>query len=218
VVVQANVEGRDVVGFVAEVRSAIEREVKLPEGYYVTYGGQFENQQRAATRLALVVPIAIVLIFLMLFTTFRSLRQAGLIILNIPFAMIGGVISLYLSGLYLSVPASVGFITLFGVAVLNGVVMVSYFNQLREAGRTVLQAVQEGAERRLRPVLMTALIASLGLVPLLMATGPGSELQRPLAVVVIGGLVTSTLLTLILLPTLYAWLEGRADKNKGESA
>ncbi|MCC6207336.1 MAG: efflux RND transporter permease subunit [Gammaproteobacteria bacterium] len=217
VVVQANVEGRDVVGFVDEVRAAIEREVKLPEGYYITYGGQFENQQRAATRLALVVPIAIVLIFLMLFTTFRSLRQAGLIILNIPFAMIGGVIGLYLSGLYLSVPASVGFITLFGVAVLNGVVMVSYFNQLREAGRTVMQAVEEGAERRLRPVLMTALIASFGLVPLLAATGPGSELQRPLAVVVIGGLVTSTLLTLILLPTLYAWLEGRVHRNKGEN-
>ena len=215
VVVQANVEGRDVVSFVDEVRATIEREVQLPTGYYITYGGQFENQQRAASRLAMVVPIAIVLIFLMLFTTFRSLRQAGLIILNIPFAMIGGVVSLYLSGLYLSVPASVGFITLFGVAVLNGVVMVTFFNQLRETGRTVLQAVQEGAERRLRPVLMTALIASLGLVPLLTASGPGSELQRPLAVVVIGGLVTSTLLTLILLPTLYAWLEGRGDKNSG---
>jgi len=164
------------------------------------------------------VPIAIVLIFLMLFTTFRSLRQAGLIILNIPFAMIGGVVSLYFSGLYLSVPASVGFITLFGVAVLNGVVMVSYFNQLREAGRSVLQAVQEGAERRLRPVLMTALIASLGLVPLLLATGPGSELQQPLAVVVIGGLVTSTLLTLILLPTLYAWLEASSEKKQGANA
>ncbi len=218
VVVQANVEGRDVVGFVDDIRRAIEANVELPPGYYVTYGGQFENQQRAAARLALVVPIAIVLIFLMLFTTFRSLRQAGLIILNIPFAMIGGVVTLYLSGLYLSVPASVGFITLFGVAVLNGVVMVSYFNQLREAGYSVLQAVQEGAERRLRPVLMTALIASLGLVPLLAATGPGSELQQPLAVVVIGGLVTSTLLTLILLPTLYAWMESRAEKREGAKA
>ena len=132
--------------------------------------------------------------------------------------MIGGVVSLYLSGLYLSVPASVGFITLFGVAVLNGVVMVSYFNQLREAGRGVLQAVQEGAERRLRPVLMTALIASLGLVPLVFSTGPGSELQRPLAVVVIGGLLTSTLLTLLLLPTLYAWLEERAEFQLQPSA
>ncbi|MFA5627768.1 MAG: CusA/CzcA family heavy metal efflux RND transporter [Thiohalomonadaceae bacterium] len=213
VVVQANVDGRDVVGFVNEVRETIAREVDLPVGYYVTYGGQFENQQRAAARLGLVVPISIALIFVMLFTTFHSLQQAGLIILNIPFAMIGGVVSLYLSGLYLSVPASVGFITLFGVAVLNGVVMVSYFNQLRKAGRNVLQAVREGAERRLRPVLMTAMIASLGLTPLLFATGPGSELQRPLAIVVIGGLFTSTLLTLILLPTLYAWLEGRLERK-----
>lgn len=213
VVVQANVEGRDVVSFVNEVRSNIDANVPLPAGYYITFGGQFENQQRAAKRLTIVVPIAIALIFVMLFVTFRSLRQAGLIILNIPFAMIGGVVGLYLSGLYLSVPASVGFITLFGVAVLNGVVMVSYFNQLRDAGRSILQAVQEGAERRLRPVLMTALIASLGLVPLLFATGPGSELQRPLAVVVIGGLFTSTLLTLILLPTLYAWLEGCSERQ-----
>jgi cobalt-zinc-cadmium resistance protein CzcA len=213
VAIRMNVEGRDVVSFVEELKAAIEREAQLPQGYYIDYGGQFENQQRAAKRLALVVPVAIALIFFLLFMTFRSLRQAGLIILNIPFAMIGGVVSLFASGLYLSVPASVGFITLFGVAVLNGVVMVAYFNQLREAGRTVLQAVQEGAERRLRPVLMTALIASLGLVPMLLATGPGSELQRPLAVVVIGGLFTSTLLTLVLLPTLYAWLEGRAERK-----
>ena len=215
VVVQANVEGRDVVSFVQEVRRAIERGVELPQNYHVSYGGQFENQQRAAARLGGVVPVAIALIFLMLFTTFRSMRQAGLVILNIPFAMIGGVVSLYLSGLYLSVPASVGFITLFGVAVLNGVVMVTYFNQLRDVGRTVLQAVQEGAERRLRPVLMTAMIASFGLVPMLLATGPGSEVQKPLAVVVIGGLVTSTLLTLVLLPTLYAWLETRAERALG---
>jgi len=201
VVIQANVEGRDVVGFVDEVRRSIEDRVELPAGYFVTFGGQFENQQRAAKRLALVVPIAIVLIFFMLFTTFRSLLQAGVIILNIPFAMIGGVVSLYYSGLYLSVPASVGFITLFGVAVLNGVVMVSYFNQLRQSGLSIQDAVRKGAERRLRPVLMTAMIASFGLLPLLAATGPGSELQRPLAVVVIGGLFTSTILTLVLLPT-----------------
>ena len=221
VVTRTNVEGRDVVSFVEDLKAAIEREVKLPQGYYIDYGGQFENQQRAAARLALVVPVSIALIFFMLFLTFRSVRQAGLVILNIPFALIGGVVGLFVAGLYLSVPASVGFITLFGVAVLNGVVMVSYFNQLREAGRSVLQAVQEGAERRLRPVLMTALIASLGLVPMLLATGPGSELQRPLAVVVISGLITSTLLTLILLPTLYAWLEGRAERrikgSKGET-
>ncbi|OGW62960.1 MAG: cytochrome-c peroxidase [Nitrospirae bacterium RIFCSPHIGHO2_01_FULL_66_17] len=217
VATRTNVEGRDVVSFVEELKAAIEREVKLPQGYYIDYGGQFENQQRAAARLGLVVPVSVALIFFMLFSTFRSVRQAGLILLNIPFALIGGVVSLFISGLYLSVPASVGFITLFGVAVLNGVVMVAYFNQLREAGRTVLQAVQEGAERRLRPVLMTALIASLGLVPMLLATGPGSELQRPLAVVVIGGLFTSTLLTLVLLPTLYAWLETRAEHRKNRN-
>ena len=207
VVIRANVEGRDVVGFVDEVRTTLSNDIPLPQGYFIEFGGQFENQQRASARLALVVPISIMLIFVMLFSTFRSLRQAGLILLNIPFAMIGGIVSLYLSGLYMSVPASVGFITLFGVAVLNGVVMVTYFNQLRSAGKNVLEAVEEGALRRLRPVLMTAMIASLGLLPMLLATGPGSELQRPLAVVVIGGLVTSTLLTLILLPTLYVWLE-----------
>ena len=213
VVIQSNVDGRDVVSFVDEVRSSIESKVELPSGYYVTFGGQFENQQLAAQRLSLVVPIAIVLIFFMLFTTFLSLSQSGLIIMNIPFAMIGGVVSLYISGLYLSVPASVGFITLFGVAVLNGVVMVSYFNQLRQNGLSIQQSVRQGAERRLRPVLMTAMIASFGLLPLLVATGPGSELQQPLAVVVIGGLFSSTLLTLILLPTLYAWLEERMEKN-----
>jgi cobalt-zinc-cadmium resistance protein CzcA len=213
VVIQSNVEGRDVVGFVDEVSRNLEEKVTLPTGYYVTFGGQFENQQRASNRLALVVPVAIVLIFFMLFTTFRSLLQAGIIILNIPFAMIGGVISLYYSGLYLSVPASVGFITLFGVAVLNGVVMVSYFNQLRQSGLSIQQSVKQGAERRLRPVLMTAMIASFGLLPLLTATGPGSELQQPLAVVVIGGLFTSTILTLILLPALYAWVEEALERR-----
>ena len=213
VVVQANVEGRDVVGFVNEVRARLAREVELPQGYYVTFGGQFENQQRASARLAVVVPVSIGLIFLMLFVTFGSFRQAGLILLNVPFGLIGGVISLFASGLYLSVPASVGFITLFGVAVLNGVVMVTYFNQLRAGGRSLEDAVREGSARRLRPVILTALIASLGLLPMLLATGPGSEIQRPLAVVVIGGLVSSTLLTLVLLPTLYAWLEGRAVRS-----
>lgn len=216
VVVQANVQNRDIVGFVSEVRAAVERNVSLPQGYYVTYGGQFENQQRASARLLVVIPVSIVLIFLMLFTTFRSVRQAGLIIMNIPFAMIGGIVSLFVSGLYLSVPASIGFIALFGVAVLNGVVMVAYFNQLRDSGYTVEQAVIKGAERRLRPVLMTALIASLGLVPMMLASGPGSELQRPLAVVVVGGLLTSTLLTLVLLPTLYSWLEEPGGKKRLE--
>ena len=217
VVIRSNVEGRDVVGLVDEIRTTLARDMPLAQGYYLEFGGQFENQQRASARLSLVVPISIVLIFVMLFSTFRSITQASLILLNIPFAMIGGIVSLYISGMYMSVPASVGFITLFGVAVLNGVVMVSYFNQLRSAGSSVLEAVQEGALRRVRPVLMTAMIASLGLLPMLLATGPGSELQRPLAVVVIGGLVTSTLLTLILLPTLYAWLEQRFVEQKKEA-
>jgi cobalt-zinc-cadmium resistance protein CzcA len=202
-VVIANVRGRDLVGFVEEAKAAIKERVKLPTGYYLKWGGQFENQQRAATRLSIVVPVAIGLIFLLLFTTFRSVRQASLVLLNIPFAMIGGVLALWISGEYLSVPASVGFIALLGIAVLNGVVMVTYFKQLRALGMSLHQVVVEGARRRLRPVMMTASIAAFGLVPLLFATGPGSEIQRPLAIVVIGGLVTSTLLTLVLLPILY---------------
>ena len=202
-VVIANVRGRDLVGFVDEARERVAEQVALPIGYYLAWGGQFENQQRAAKRLSLVVPVAIGLIFLLLFSTFRSLRQAFLVLLNIPFAMIGGVFALWMSGEYLSVPASVGFIALLGIAVLNGVVMVTYFNHLRHVGLPLEEVVVKGAQRRLRPVLMTASIAAFGLVPLLFATGPGSEIQRPLAVVVIGGLVTSTLLTLILLPILY---------------
>ncbi len=202
-VVIANVRGRDLVGFVEEAKALVAEKVELPTGYYVQWGGQFENQQRAATRLSIVVPIAIGLIFLLLFSTFRSLKQAGLILLNIPFAMIGGVFALWISAEYLSVPASVGFIALLGIAVLNGVVMVSYFNQLRAMGMPLEQVVLEGAKRRLRPVMMTASIAAFGLVPLLFASGPGSEIQRPLAIVVIGGLVSSTLLTLLMLPILY---------------
>lgn len=213
VVVQANVEDRDVVSFVDEVKEKIEKEIDLPKGYYVTFGGQFENQQRAAKRLAMVIPTSIALIFLILFMTFRSSSQSLLIILNIPFALIGGIVALYLSGMYMSVPASVGFIALFGVAVMNGVVMVTYFNQLRGEGKPILEAVKLGAERRLRPVLMTASITILGLLPLLLATGPGSELQKPLSVVVIGGTITSTLLTLILLPTLYAWIEEKSERK-----
>ncbi len=213
VVIQTNLEGRDIVGFVDEIRAAIDEKIVLPPGFFVEFGGQFENQQRAAKRLAIVVPIAIALIFLFLFTTFNSVRQAGLIILNIPFAMIGGIVALYFSGLYLSVPASVGFIALFGMAIMNGIVMVSYFNQLREEGLPLHQAVLQGAERRLRPVRMTAITTGIALIPLLIATGPGSELQKPLAIVVIGGLFTSTLLTLILLPTLYAWFEGDGEEK-----
>jgi cobalt-zinc-cadmium resistance protein CzcA len=203
VVVTVNVRNRDLVSFVEETKRRVNAEVKLGEGYHLLWGGQFENQQRAAQRLAIVVPIALGLIFLLLFTTFDSIRQAVLILSNIPFAMIGGVFALWISGEYLSVPASVGFIALLGIAVLNGVVMVSYFNQLANEGMAIGQVVIEGAKRRLRPVLMTASIAAFGLVPLLFASGPGSEIQRPLAIVVIGGLVSSTLLTLILLPMLY---------------
>ena len=203
VVVTVNVRDRDLVGFVDEAKKRVNAEVKLGEGYHLLWGGQFENQQRASQRLAIVVPIALSLVFLLLYTTFNSIRQAILILSNIPFAMIGGVFALWLSGEYLSVPASVGFIALLGIAVLNGVVMVSYFNQLANEGMVIAQVVIEGAKRRLRPVLMTASIAAFGLVPLLFATGPGSEIQRPLAIVVIGGLVSSTLLTLILLPMLY---------------
>jgi len=208
-VVRSNVEGRDLVGFVEEARAKVLREVNLPEGYYIKWGGEFENQQRAAERLSIVVPIAIAFIFIILFITFGSMRQAGLVLTNIPFAMIGGVVALWVSGEYLSVPASVGFIALMGIAVLNGVVMLTYFNQLRALGYSVQMVVVEGAKRRLRPVMMTASIAAFGLVPLLFATGPGSEIQKPLAIVVIGGLITSTLLTLILLPIFYRWLESK---------
>ena len=203
VVVQANVTGRDLVGFVEEAKAKVAAEVQLPPGYRLAWGGQFENQQRAAKRLMLVVPIALALIFHILFTTFGSVKQAAMVFVNIPFALIGGVFALLLAGEYLSVPASVGFIALLGIAVLNGLVLISYFNQLRAQGLPLHQVVVEGAKRRLRPVLMTASIAAFGLVPLLFATGPGSEIQRPLAIVVIGGLVTSTLLTLVMLPILY---------------
>lgn len=203
-VVIANVTGRDLVGFVDEAKRRIAAELPLPQGYRLSWGGQFENQQRAAARLALVTPLALGLIFVMLFSTFRSVRQALLVLSNIPFALVGGLMALWITGEYLSVPASVGFIALLGIAVLNGVVMVSYFNQLHAEGMPIADCVRVGAKRRLRPVLMTAAITTFGLVPLLFATGPGSEIQRPLAIVVIGGLVTATSLTLILLPMLYA--------------
>ncbi|MBU1257534.1 MAG: efflux RND transporter permease subunit, partial [Alphaproteobacteria bacterium] len=177
-------------------------------------GGQFENQQRASARLMLVIPIALLLIFFVLLATLRSLRASVIILLNIPFAMVGGLVSLWASGEYLSVPASVGFIALLGIAVLNGLVLVAYFRQLREEGSSLADAVRVGAERRLRPVLMTASITAFGLVPLLFASGPGSEIQKPLAIVVIGGLITSTLLTLVLLPILFE----RFGEGRGEAA
>lgn len=203
VVVVSNVEGRDLVGFVDEAKQAVKEKLNLPAGYLVQWGGQFENQQRAATRLGIVVPVSLLLIFLLLFTTFGSIRQATLVFSNIPLAMIGGVFALWLSGEYMSVPASIGFIALLGVAVPNSVVLLSYFNQLRATGMAVSEVIIVGSERRLRPVLMTASLTAFGLLPMLFATGAGSEIQRPLAIVVIGGLVSSTFLTLILLPILY---------------
>ncbi|MBK9494316.1 MAG: Cobalt-zinc-cadmium resistance protein CzcA [Alphaproteobacteria bacterium ADurb.BinA280] len=202
-VVQANVSGRDLVGYVDEAKAAVVAQLQVPPGYRITWGGQFENQQRAAARLGLVVPIALAGIFLVLFSSLGSVRQASLILANIPFALVGGVIALWLTGEYLSVPAAVGFIALLGIAVLNGLVMVAYMNQLRAAGHSALEAVTLGAQRRLRPVLMTASITAFGLVPLLLASGPGSEIQKPLAIVVIGGLLSATVLTLLLLPLLY---------------
>jgi cobalt-zinc-cadmium resistance protein CzcA len=203
VVIRANVRDRDLVSFVEEAKARVAQVVPLPAGYRLGWGGQFENQQRAAQRLMIVVPVALGLIFLLLYTAFNSLRQALLVLLNIPFALIGGVFALAITREYLSVPASVGFIALMGIAVLNGLVMVTHFNHLKAAGMSALEVVTEGARRRLRPVLMTASIAAFGLLPLLLQTGPGSEIQRPLAIVVIGGLVSSTLLTLIMLPALF---------------
>ncbi len=213
IVIEANVVGRDLVGAVEEAQTMVANLVQLPPGYYVTWGGQFENQQRAMARLAIVVPIVIALIILLLFLTFGNIRQAGLILLAIPFAMVGGLAALLIGGLYLSVPASVGFIALFGVAVLNGVVKISYINQLRQEGLPLDEAILTGMVLRLRPILMTALVAALGLTPLLLASGPGSEIQRPLATVVIGGLISSTGLTLIVLPVLYRWIEQREERR-----
>ena len=202
-VVRTNVEGRDLVGFVEEAKSLIFEQVDMPSGYTLTWGGQFENQQRAAARLLLVIPVAIGLITLLLFITFGSIKQTAIILSNIPFALIGGVLGLFLTGEFLSVPASVGFIALLGIAVMNGVVMLSHFNYLLAKGIDLTRVVHQGAVRRLRPVLMTATTCALGLVPLLLASGPGSEIQKPLAIVVIGGLISSTLLTLFLLPIIY---------------
>ena len=205
--VEVNVRGRDIKSFVQEAQVNIARDAQLPPGYYITWGGQFENLQRATQRLMIVVPLALFLIFVLLFTTFNSVKQAILIYTSIPLAVVGGVLALWMRGLPFSISAGVGFIALFGVAVLDGVVMVSYINQLRDQGRSVDQAVREGAEARLRPILMTALVASLGFVPMAIATSAGAEVQRPLATVVIGGLLVSTVLKLLVLPMLYGWFE-----------
>ncbi len=209
--VSFNTHGRDIESIVTEAQQRIAREVQLPDGYTLVWGGSFENMQRAMSRIWIIVPVTIVVIFLLLISSFSSIKQAALIILNLPFALIGGIVALWVTGEYVSVPASVGFINLFGVAVLNGIVLVSYMNSLRQqSGMDVQQAVLSGCVLRLRPVLMTALVALLGLVPLALSTGIGSEVQRPLAVVVIGGLVSSTFLTLVVLPVLYQWIEERS--------
>ncbi len=213
VVVGANVHERDLGGFVEEIQQRVAAEVTLPSGYYFEWGGQFENMERAMGTLSIIVPITIAAIFFLLFLLFKSLKLASLIILVLPFASIGGIVGLFITGEYLSIPASVGFIALWGIAVLNGVVLISYIRDQRNLGVNVATSVIRGCEQRFRPVLMTATVAMLGLVPFLFATGPGSEVQRPLAIVVIGGLITSTLLTLIVLPTLYRWFDEKTGEN-----
>ncbi|MEC5126611.1 CusA/CzcA family heavy metal efflux RND transporter [Verrucomicrobiales bacterium BCK34] len=212
VVLESNVEGRDVVGFVTDVRTALGEKLELPPGYFIDLAGQFENQARASQRLAVVVPFALLAIFMVLLSTLGTARQAILILANIPFALIGGIVVLFFSGFYLSVPASVGFIALLGLAIMNGVVMVMFFNQLREEGKSIHESVVEGAQRRVRPVMMTAILTVLGLVPLLLASGPGSEIQKPLAAVVVGGTISSTILTLLLLPAMYRAIEERVER------
>ena len=213
-VLQMDVSGRDVDGFVKDANAAIQANVKLPTGYWVEWGGAFENQQRAMARLGVIVPLTIGLIFILLYTAFNSVRLATLIIANVPFAVIGGIVGLFVTGQYLSVPSAIGFIAVFGVAMLNGIVLVTFLNQLRDSGLPIRDAVVQGAALRLRPVLMTASVAILGLVPMLLSTGVGSETQRPLATVVVGGLITSTLLTLLLLPLIYEWSELRAEARR----
>ena len=215
-VIQMDVRGRDVDGFVKDANASLAKTVKLPPGYWVEWGGAFENQQRALAKLALIVPITIFFIFVLLYTAFNSLKYAALILANVPFATIGGLIALFITGQYLSVPSAIGFIAVFGVAMLNGIVLVSFLNELREKGLSVRESVVQGTSLRLRPVLMTASVAILGLVPMLLSSGVGAETQRPLATVVVGGLISSTLLTLILLPVLYEWLENRSDRKDAE--
>lgn len=205
-VIQMDVRGRDVNGFVSDAQAAIQREVKLPTGYRLQWGGAFENQQRAMGRLALIVPLTIGIIFVLLYTTFNSAALAGIILANVPFAVMGGLISLFISGQYLSVPSAIGFIAVFGVAMLNGIVLVSFLVEQLAQGKPVREAIRNGALLRLRPVLMTASVTILGLLPMLVSQGVGAEVQRPLATVVVGGLLTSTALTLLLIPMLFEWL------------
>jgi len=213
-VIQMDVRGRDVDGFVQDANRVIGEQVEMPPGYWIEWGGAFENQQRALARLSVIVPLTIFFIFVLLYTAFNSVRFATLIIANVPFATAGGLIGLFITGQYVSVPSAIGFIAVFGVAMLNGIVLVSFINELRAKGMTVQEAVRRGTELRLRPVLMTASVAILGLVPMLLSSGVGAETQRPLATVVVGGLITSTLLTLVLLPVIYDWMESRGGKAK----
>jgi cobalt-zinc-cadmium resistance protein CzcA len=211
-VIQLDVRGRDVDGFVKEAGERLESAAKLPDGYWIEWGGAFENQQRALARLAVIVPLTIGLIFILLYTAFNSLTHATLIIANVPFAIIGGVFGLAVTGQYISVPSAIGFIAVFGVAMLNGIVLLSFLNEQRRQGLSVREAVKQGTSLRLRPVLMTASVAILGLVPMLLSQGVGAETQRPLATVVVGGLFSSTALTLLLLPLMYEWVEMRREK------
>jgi heavy metal efflux system protein len=210
IVVGINVQNRDLGGYVQELQAKVGSQVKLPEGYFIEWGGEFHNMQRALHHLMIIVPITVAAIFFLLFVLFKSVRFAALIITVLPLASIGGILGLCLSGQYLSVPASVGFIALWGIAVLNGVVLVSYIRKLRQDGLSQTEAILEGTRLRFRPVMMTATVAALGLVPFLFATGPGSEIQKPLAIVVIGGLLSSTALTLLLVPVVYRFFEGKA--------
>jgi len=212
--VLANVRGRDLGSFVEEAQQRINQELHLPKGYRIVWGGQFENQQRAMTRLAIVVPVVLLLIFILLFASFNSLKNAALIMMNVPFALIGGILALLISRQTLSVPAIIGFISLFGVAVQNGVILVSYIMQLQNRGYKVREAAMEGVSVRLRPVIMTALVAIMGFMPLILSHGTGAEVQRPLATVVVGGLVSATLLTLIVLPTVFTLINKDEEEEK----
>jgi heavy metal efflux system protein len=214
--IELNVQGRDIGGFVADAQKQIKQQVALPSGYYIEWGGQFENQKQAMKRLTIITPLIIAVILLLLFIIFKSLGLAALVIVTLPFALVGGIFALHLTGTYLSVPASVGFIVLFGVAVLNGVVLVSCILQLRGAGMDTEDAVFTACKYRLRPILMTASITIFSLVPMILATGPGSEVQKPLAIIVVGGLITSTLATLLVLPTIYSWFERRKSAQSAE--
>jgi cobalt-zinc-cadmium resistance protein CzcA len=206
IIIQCNVQGRDIGTFVQEAEKSINEKVKLPAGYYIQWGGQFENQQRAMARFLIVVPLSLAIIFVLLTCTFSSVRDAFLVILNVPFAAVGGIAALWIRGMYLSVPSVIGFIALFGVAILNGLVLISTFNKLQSEGYSIKDTIRIGTAKRLRPVLITAMVATLGFLPMAVSTGSGAEVQKPLATVVIGGLITSLLLTLVVLPVLYTFI------------